>query len=145
MCVCVCVYLPAAKWRGVLFLPATSLKLTLSRFIRALTFSWSPFLHASKRLDCSFVFGFAAAAITPGLFSTRCLMGRPSHNFFYTSWKLIFVGRIREPPLRTLMGVVNHRGTMELECQEKRCLLPVTALEFCHHHRSKLLLSGELP
>ena len=40
----------------------------------------------------------------------------------------------------------NHvvRYTMELESIEKGSLLPVTALEFYHYHRSKLLLSGEL-
>ena len=32
---------------------------------------------------------------------------------------------------------------MALDCSEKSCLLPVTALEFCNFHGSQILISGE--
>lgn len=43
--------LPAAKWRGVLFRPVTSLELTFSGVASCFTAAVSPVLHASKRGD----------------------------------------------------------------------------------------------
>ena len=45
------IYKPAAKCNGELFLPGTSLALTLSRVRSNFTLSISPFLQASNRLD----------------------------------------------------------------------------------------------
>ena len=44
-------YIPAAKWRGVLFRPVTSLELTFPGVANCLTAAVSPVLHASNRGD----------------------------------------------------------------------------------------------
>ena len=128
----------------MLFLPATSLELTLSRFIRDVTFSWSPFLHASKRLDCSLAFGFVAVAISSVSVQTELYSSDQTTKLHRTSWNLCeprpqtFNGRGQTTCTATIDTAMDWASTVI----ESRGLLPVTALEFCSFHRSRVLLSG---
>ena len=81
-----CVFcLPAAKCRGVLFLPGTSLELTFSGLASCLTTSTLPVLHASNRGDTlseSLTRGGLRPAIPP--LSLCSPFGRPCTVFMHT-------------------------------------------------------------